>query len=105
MHGNLVAAVKEEEGVAIGYDYRGRLVHTLWSGSLDAGRRPYYGITGNSRRLGTFRYYLHRIGRKWLSRRSQRSRRNWEAFNRLLARLPLPPAAAVHSRNHHAANP
>jgi len=69
------------------------------------GHCAYYGITGNSRRLWTYRFHLLRIWRRWLSRRSQRGRVSWEAFDRLLVRLPVLTAVAVHSRLTHAANP
>lgn len=61
------------------------------------GHYGYYGITGNSHALGSFRYLVHRAWRRWLIRRSQRARLTWDAFNRLLERFPLPPARCVHS--------
>lgn len=50
----------------------------------------YYGITGNSRSISRVHYWVQRIWRKWLSRRSRTSNVTWEKFNRLLARYPLP---------------
>ncbi len=69
------------------------------------GHCAYYGITGNSRKLWIFRNAMLRIWRKWLSRRSQRSRLSWEKFSRLLVRYPIPAAVAVHSRLRVVANP
>jgi group II intron reverse transcriptase/maturase len=63
------------------------------------GHYGYYGITGNSIALSNFKWRVERIWRKWLSRRSQKSRRkmNWGVMSRLLERFPLPPPIAVHS--------
>jgi RNA-directed DNA polymerase len=69
------------------------------------GHYAYYGITGNARRLGLFRYQVHRLWHKWLNRRSQLKSMPWERFNRLLQRYPLPRVAIVHSVYRHAANP
>ena len=44
-------------------------------------------------RIKSGRYYapaVRRSWRKWLSRRSDKSRVSWEAFNRLLKQCPLP---------------
>ena len=56
------------------------------------GHFAYYGITGNSRSIGNFRYHARQVWRKWLSRRSGRARITWERFNELERRYPLPPA-------------
>jgi len=69
------------------------------------GHFGYYGITGNSRAIGKFRYWTIRTWRKWLDRRSQRARMTWERFAKLLERLPLPPATAVRSTLQLAASP
>ncbi|NEX23854.1 group II intron reverse transcriptase/maturase, partial [Thiorhodococcus mannitoliphagus] len=61
------------------------------------GHDAYYGITGNARALVRFRQVVRRLWRKWLNRRSYRLSLNWEAFQRLLQRYPLPPARVVHS--------
>ena len=61
------------------------------------GHCQYYGITGNSRALSSFRHHLTAIWQKWLNRRSQRRRMTWDRFQRLLERHPLPPARCVHS--------
>lgn len=69
------------------------------------GHAQYYGITGNGNTLSRFFQEVLRVWRKWLNRRSQRARLNWERFNRLLKRYPLPSPVVVHSVYHGAANP
>jgi len=71
------------------------------------GHYAYYGITGNAERLGYFHQQVIRLWRKWLSRRSQRGRvlANWERFQRLLVRYPLPLPVAIHSVYRQAARP
>ena len=61
------------------------------------GHFEYYGITGNSRAISSFRWWVVRIWKKWLSRRSQKSRLSWETMTKLLERYPLPGAVARHS--------
>ena len=61
------------------------------------GHDAYFGITGNFPALHRLRQEVRRVWRKWLSRRSQRGNINWESFNALLARYPLPPPRVVHS--------
>lgn len=61
------------------------------------GHFAYFGITGNSKALSSFRYAVSLIWRKWLSRRNRRRSLNWERFNCLQMRYPLPPAIAIHS--------
>ncbi|MCY3768622.1 MAG: group II intron reverse transcriptase/maturase [Gammaproteobacteria bacterium] len=61
------------------------------------GHCNYYGVTGNFDRLQAFRYWITRIWKKWLSRRSWRGGSNWEWMNRILLRYPLPRARVVHS--------
>ncbi|MFH2113597.1 MAG: group II intron reverse transcriptase/maturase [Spirochaetota bacterium] len=61
------------------------------------GHFAYFGITGNSYALSSFRYAVLVIWRMWLSRRNRRRSLNWERFNRLLGRYPLPAAKAIHS--------
>jgi len=69
------------------------------------GHFAYFGITGNSKALASFRHYVIRIWRKWLGRRSQRARMPWEKYMRLLRQYPLPPPIAVHSVCRRPANP
>jgi len=61
------------------------------------GHCAYFGITGNSRRLGVFRWHVARIWRKWLMRRSNAARKPWAWWNAFCRRWPLPPARAIHS--------
>ena len=61
------------------------------------GHDAYYGITGNGESLKQFRYLVHRTWRRWLSRRHRKRKLDWEKFNRLLDRFPLPPVRVVHS--------
>lgn len=61
------------------------------------GHYGYYGITGNSQRLGCFRTTVAEVWYKWLCRRKRKPYPNWAWFQRLLERYPLPPAIPVHS--------
>lgn len=54
------------------------------------GHFNYFGVNGNSRSLKNLVCATARIWYKWLRRRSQRTRLNWERYNALLLRLPLP---------------
>lgn len=56
------------------------------------GHTNYYGLRGNSAAISRFFYEVRRLWKCWLSRRSQRARLDWEAFNRLLEHYPLPRA-------------
>ncbi len=69
------------------------------------GHFEYYGVTGNSSMLGSFRQEATRRWHYWLNRRSQTGKWSWERFARFLRAYPLPPAVVVHSRLRHAANP
>jgi RNA-directed DNA polymerase len=62
------------------------------------GHFAYYGITGNTRSLGSFRYHVRRAWHKWLSRRSDKARIPWERLGVLERRYPLPPARLGHAR-------
>jgi RNA-directed DNA polymerase len=59
------------------------------------GHYAYYGISGNSRRVGWYADTVPRIWQKWLSRRG--SRFPWDRFIDLLKRHPLPAARIVHN--------
>ena len=54
------------------------------------GHFNYFGVNGNMRCMEKLAYGVRRIWRKWLNRRSQRSRMNWSRFNQVLAKHPLP---------------
>jgi RNA-directed DNA polymerase len=56
------------------------------------GHYAYYGILGNVSSLVRFRFWVTRIWRKWLSRRSQKAWISWERFTRLLRTYTLLPA-------------
>jgi group II intron reverse transcriptase/maturase len=61
------------------------------------GHDGYYGVTGNSRCLGSLRHVVYRIWKKWLSRRSRKAKSSWSWFNRLRRAFPLPPPRVVRS--------
>jgi len=67
-------------------------VQQAYLASVIRGHCQYYGRRGNSVRLASFRYQLVHIWRKWLSRRSRKSRLNWDRMRKLLERYPLPAA-------------
>jgi len=69
------------------------------------GHYAFYGITGNSKALGSFCNQVVRIWKRWLERRSQRAWMGWDKFKKLLRRYPLPEPRAVHSVLRYAANP
>jgi len=60
------------------------------------GHFAYFGISGNSKRIGGLRFHAAHCWRKWLSRRSSKSRIPWSAFTEILKRFPLPQARIVH---------
>jgi hypothetical protein len=70
--------------------------HTVLCQKL-RGHCGYYGITGNSQQLSSFRTVVTEIWYKWLCRRKRKPYPTWAWFTRLLARYPLPPAIPVHS--------
>jgi RNA-directed DNA polymerase len=55
-----------------------------------SGHYNYFGVNGNSRSLWKVLRGATRVWYKWLNRRSQRSRLNWDRFNDLLRDFPLP---------------
>ena len=59
------------------------------------GHINYFGVRGNTRSLGRVVYAARRAWYKWLNRRSQRSRLNWERFVDLLRDYPLPKPRAT----------
>jgi RNA-directed DNA polymerase len=54
------------------------------------GHDNYYGVTGNHDALRRFHREVERAWRKWLDRRSHRARMDWDRFQQLLKRYPLP---------------
>jgi group II intron reverse transcriptase/maturase len=61
------------------------------------GHFNYYGITGNSTRLASFRHEVTRLWFKWLRRRNSQHP-PWSLFQRIMARYPLPAPVAIHSK-------
>jgi group II intron reverse transcriptase/maturase len=59
------------------------------------GHINYFGVNGNIVSLRCFVHQVQRSWFKWLNRRSQRARLDWERFNDLLEALPLPKARIV----------
>ena len=64
------------------------------------GHDAYFGVQSNFRALSVLRHWVRRIWRKWLSKRSRKSRVSWEKMDRLLERYPLPKARIVHQGHH-----
>jgi len=54
------------------------------------GHFVYFGVNDNQRSLKALVYWSGRAWHKWLNRRSQRARLNWDRFNDLLKDYPLP---------------
>lgn len=54
------------------------------------GHCNYFGVNGNTRCLSGLIYHAMRAWHKWLGRRSQRARLDWDRFNDLLRDFPLP---------------
>ena len=54
------------------------------------GHFNYFGVSGNFRSLLLLVEETKKAWYKWLRRRSQRERLNWERFGELLKRFPLP---------------
>ena len=59
------------------------------------GHFNYFGVNGHHRSLARVVHATQRVWRKWLRRRSQRTRLTWERFNRLLERFSLPRPRVV----------
>jgi group II intron reverse transcriptase/maturase len=55
----------------------------------------YYGVRGNSQRLGQFYWQTGKVLFKWLNRRSQKPSYTWRAFNRLRKRFGIPAPRIV----------
>jgi len=54
------------------------------------GHYAYYGVTDNGRGIGRFYHEVCRLLHVWLNRRGKRGCCNWEKFELLLQRFPLP---------------
>jgi RNA-directed DNA polymerase len=57
------------------------------------GHYNYFGANGNVSRLAVFLQHVRTAWRKWLRRRSQKTRMTWERFEQMLGTFPLPPPA------------
>jgi RNA-directed DNA polymerase len=62
------------------------------------GHYNYYGVIGNHASLRSYFHQVTRLLKKWLGRRSQKSRMTWEKFSVLLKRFPLEDARITESR-------
>ena len=69
------------------------------------GYYQYYGIIGNFKSLARYFGEVELVWKKWLSRRSWKSRMNFDKFHKLLERYPLPSPKIAHSKQSHAASP
>ena len=56
------------------------------------GHCNYYGIRGNSTTIARFRHEVIQNWKKWLSRRHNQGRVNWDRMKSILERYPLPSA-------------
>jgi hypothetical protein len=54
------------------------------------GHFVYFGVNDNDKSLSMLVYWASRAWHKWLNRRSQRARLNWERYQDLLKDYPLP---------------
>jgi RNA-directed DNA polymerase len=50
----------------------------------------YYGVTDNLRGIVRFEWEVKKLLFKWLNRRGKKNCLNWERFNEMLKRFPLP---------------
>ncbi|MBN8457571.1 MAG: maturase [Verrucomicrobia bacterium] len=55
----------------------------------------YYGVRGNSMRLGKYQYEVHRLPYKWLNRRSQRRSMKWRTYCDRWKTWDMPTARVV----------
>lgn len=61
-----------------------------------AGHIRYYGVSFNSKRVGTFCNHAIQIFFKWINRRSQRRSFSWDKFNLFMEKYPPPKARVCH---------
>jgi hypothetical protein len=66
-----------------------------WLGSVVRGHTQYYAVPGNGDAVASFRTQVTRHWRRWLRRRSQRTRMNWGRISHLATRW-LPYARIQH---------
>ena len=65
--------------------------------SILLGHFNYFGITGNSRKIGEFKNKVLIIWHYWLNRRSNKRSLTWDKFNQFLLSYPLPKVKIYHS--------
>jgi len=63
------------------------------------GHYNYYGVIGNYRSLWSYFNQVYRLLKKWLGRRSQKSRMTWEKYSAVLKRFPLEEPWITESRH------
>ena len=71
-----------------------------WWKTLQAklrGHFQYYGVSENYKGIARFYKFTLRVVRKWLNRRSQQRKMNWDRFTKYLEHYPLPKPKIVHS--------
>ena len=61
------------------------------------GHFQYYGVSENYDGIARFYKFTIRTVRKWLNRRSQKRKMNWDSYTKYLERYPLPKPKIVHS--------
>jgi group II intron reverse transcriptase/maturase len=61
------------------------------------GHYGFYGITFNSFSIARFYEQVKRCWKKWLNRRNRNNEMNWDVFNELLKKYPLPRPRIVHT--------
>lgn len=61
------------------------------------GHYAFYGITNNYTSIKRYSEIVKRTWKMWLNRRNRNNEMNWEKFNLLLRRYPLPSPRIVHS--------
>jgi group II intron reverse transcriptase/maturase len=61
------------------------------------GHFQYYGVSGNMASISKYYFIAVRLVKKWLNRRSQKKKYNWERFNEYLQRHPLPRPKIYHN--------
>jgi RNA-directed DNA polymerase len=54
------------------------------------GHFAYFGVTDNSEAMGRFAREVQKLLARWLNRRGNRRSLNWQQFNLMLKRFPLP---------------
>lgn len=60
------------------------------------GHFQYYGVSGNSDKIAAFYRMTIKLVHKWLNRRSQKGKMNWDEFTEYLKHYPLPGPKIAH---------